>query len=160
MLRRQVAFLTALVISSATIAKHVPPEPIRLYEGASLPIEQISSIGTDINIMKNGAGILAIDGLAIDATRDNKGVHILPGEHTFTFWTIEKPNTYVMESNRQTIKLRVDAGHSYIPILVKDEATKRIKFDLRDAGTSYDQNCLVGTYPDKSKVRKNAVGCL
>lgn len=154
------ALFMALTMSSAALAKHAPPEPVKLYDGESLPIEQISSIGTDININKNGAGVLAIDGISIDIMHDNQGVHILPGEHAFTFWTVQNSNAYLMESKRQTIKLRVEAGHSYIPTLVKDEATKRITFSLRDAGTGYDQNCLIGTYPDKSKARKNAVGCL
>jgi hypothetical protein len=149
----------ALAVSSAAYAKRPPPEPVKLYDGETLPIEQVASIGTDININKFGAGILAIDGAMIDMS-ENKGVHILPGEHEFTFWTAHKPTAYVMETTRQTLKMRVEAGHTYIPVLSKDEATKRITFDLRDAGTGYDQGCLVGSYPDKSKTRENAVGCL
>jgi hypothetical protein len=56
--------------------------------------------------------------------------------------------------------LEVQAGHSYEPKLELDAENNITGFKLVDAGTSYDQNCFVGEYPDKSGVRKRATGCL
>lgn len=150
-----------IILSGCTV---LPPKELKLYTGEDLPLSKVSSIAVDGNV--KGVAVSAVDGKSVPSAIDGipmpnwKGAHVMPGKHTlavagnfvtgggFTSWV------------SQTITVEVEAGHSYIPVLKKNEDTGEFIFGLFDAGPNYNQSCLIGTYPDHTKEREKASGCM
>jgi hypothetical protein len=142
-------------------AKHPSPVPLKLYEGQDLPVDQLASVAVDIDVKTFDPmhiGVVSIDGKQV-GLGSHKGAQILPGTHQFLFIVIRKDVVDELKVKRVAKSFDVLAGHSYVPTVSAKEGTDDVDIALADQGTTYDQNCLIAEYPDKTQDRKNAVGC-
>lgn len=151
----------ALCISGCVTV--MPPKEFIAYSGEALPIEQVASIAVDGNV--KGVSVFFIDGYEIPMFINGnpmpnwRGAHVLPGKHILTVSGNTKMLGGYMSSYRGKIEVEAKAGHTYIPYFELNEK-KEVVFKILDAGLNYNQSCLIGTYPDHTKERKNAKNCL
>ncbi|MGF6200122.1 hypothetical protein [Pseudomonas laurylsulfatiphila] len=159
-MKMQAIIIIATLLSGCTAA--MPYKELKFYEGENLPLNEVSSIAVDYI---KGVSLAAVDGklvpLWIDGNMQNwRGAHVLPGKHVLSLsGNFEKTGAFTTWM-RQTIAVELQAGHTYIPILRKNDETGEIVFGVFDAGTNYNQSCLVAKYPDPFKERANASGCI
>lgn len=126
---------------------------LKFYDGDVLPLERVASIAEGQRLW---SAITKVDGNPIGIGRFTKGIHVIPGEHEFTWQYLRMDSMSQSSRAEGSFTAVVKAGHSYVPIFSMSADAEHISVELIDKGLNYNQECLKDVVLSG---KEQAVGC-
>lgn len=127
---------------------------LHLYDGPEQPIEQLATVKT----WNPHVNIVAVDGKSAGMIGRADRVYLLPGEHTFTLYSVLgstwRPGYSSSTTAKGELRFRTEAGHAYVIRVTPDN--DRVLYSSEDKGTHYDGQCFNPRLPPEMHVK---LGC-